>query len=89
LSAQYLQKRDAVINKHHEIVTKKLFAPVFRMNQQKRTPNTNQEKCMKKLAALVFIALIGFSAVQSYAHSGGTDKNGCHRDHKNGGKHCH
>lgn len=23
------------------------------------------------------------------AHSGGTDKNGCHRDHKRGGRHCH
>ena len=23
------------------------------------------------------------------AHSGGTDKNGCHRDRKNGGYHCH
>ncbi|WP_241081421.1 MULTISPECIES: YHYH domain-containing protein [Bacteria] len=23
------------------------------------------------------------------AHSGGTDKNGCHRDTKNGGSHCH
>ncbi|WP_349255614.1 YHYH domain-containing protein [Pusillimonas sp.] len=21
--------------------------------------------------------------------SGGTDKNGCHRDHENGGRHCH
>ena len=23
------------------------------------------------------------------AHSGGTDANGCHRDRKNGGRHCH
>lgn len=23
------------------------------------------------------------------AHSGGTDRNGCHHDHKNGGYHCH
>lgn len=22
-------------------------------------------------------------------HSGRTDRNGCHRDHKNGGRHCH
>lgn len=22
-------------------------------------------------------------------HSGGTDKNGCHKDHKNGDFHCH
>jgi membrane-associated phospholipid phosphatase len=25
----------------------------------------------------------------SWAHSGGTDKNGCHHDHKNGRYHCH
>ncbi len=22
-------------------------------------------------------------------HSGGTDKNGCHKDRKRGGRHCH
>jgi len=25
----------------------------------------------------------------AFAHSGGTDKNGCHNDRKNGGYHCH
>ncbi|WP_239143065.1 YHYH domain-containing protein [Variovorax sp. WS11] len=24
-----------------------------------------------------------------WAHSGGTDRQGCHVDHKNGGRHCH
>jgi hypothetical protein len=23
------------------------------------------------------------------AHSGGTDQNGCHQDHKTGSRHCH
>lgn len=40
---------------------------------------------MKKIAALLFALVTTFA----FAHSGGTDKNGCHNDHKNGGKHCH
>jgi hypothetical protein len=28
-------------------------------------------------------------AASAWAHSGGTDKSGCHWDHKNGGYHCH
>ncbi|UXN58343.1 YHYH domain-containing protein [Phyllobacterium zundukense] len=27
--------------------------------------------------------------VVASAHSGGTDANGCHEDHKRGGRHCH
>ncbi len=26
---------------------------------------------------------------QEYQHSGGTDANGCHKNHKTGGYHCH
>lgn len=56
----------------------------------------------KVLIALVSIALTGFTngiSASSDAteqmhtpvleHSGRTDKNGCHRDRKNGGRHCH
>ncbi|WP_419693570.1 YHYH domain-containing protein [Mesorhizobium muleiense] len=25
----------------------------------------------------------------AYAHSGGTDSNGCHKNHKTGDYHCH
>ena len=25
----------------------------------------------------------------AYAHSGGTDRNGCHHERKTGGYHCH
>ncbi|WP_343055365.1 YHYH domain-containing protein [Sphingomonas aerophila] len=35
-------------------------------------------------------ALMAISPMSSaHAHSGGLDKNGCHRDRKNGGYHCH
>lgn len=38
----------------------------------------------------VFLFLtITFIASVAIAHSGGTDANGCHYDHKNGGYHCH
>lgn len=37
--------------------------------------------------------LIGFIATVfatlSFAHSGGTDRNGCHHDRQSGGYHCH
>lgn len=40
---------------------------------------------MKKLVIL----LLALASVAAFAHSGGTDKNGCHNDRKNGGYHCH
>lgn len=40
---------------------------------------------MKALVALIIAA----ASLSAFAHSGGTDKNGCHRDHKTGGFHCH
>lgn len=40
---------------------------------------------MKPLLAIA----ITLACSLTYAHSGGTDKNGCHWDHKNGGYHCH
>ncbi|WP_370654041.1 YHYH domain-containing protein [Methylophaga sp.] len=43
---------------------------------------------MKKLTVL-FIVLMTFGASLSYAHSGRTDKNGCHKDTKAGTYHCH
>ncbi|WP_157381513.1 YHYH domain-containing protein [Methylophilus sp. 5] len=38
---------------------------------------------------LLLAAVILISSVNCYAHSGGTDKNGCHHDRKTGGYHCH
>lgn len=41
---------------------------------------------MKKLAAILALMLASSVVL---AHSGGTDSNGCHNDHKRGGYHCH
>lgn len=41
---------------------------------------------MKKL---ITIALFLLASSLAWAHSGGTDANGCHRDHKTGDYHCH
>jgi len=43
---------------------------------------------MKKLIATV-LAMALVTSTASFAHSGGTDRNGCHRDHSTGGYHCH
>jgi hypothetical protein len=49
-------------------------------------PKTKGEKVKKFILA----ALLAFSTVSiAYAHSGGTDSTGCHRDHQTGGRHCH
>ncbi len=37
---------------------------------------------------ILAIALTLASAL-AFAHSGGTDSQGCHNDRKNGGYHCH
>lgn len=45
---------------------------------------------MNKLAMIGLIVAVLFSlGASAWAHSGGTDRNGCHYDHKNGGYHCH
>lgn len=41
---------------------------------------------MKAIIAALAVLVLGTSA---YAHSGGTDANGCHHDRKHGGYHCH
>lgn len=38
---------------------------------------------------LIATLLLAVSATFGWAHGGGTDANGCHQDHKNGGYHCH
>jgi hypothetical protein len=44
---------------------------------------------MKQLLIVAFAVIIGLSAVAAMAHSGGTDKYGCHHDRKAGTYHCH
>lgn len=40
---------------------------------------------MKTVIALMLAA----ASLTAFAHSGGTDSNGCHTDHKTGTYHCH
>lgn len=44
---------------------------------------------MKKIAALLISTLLTATSVTAFAHSGGTDRFGCHTDHKTGTRHCH
>lgn len=44
---------------------------------------------MKKIAALMISACLAASSLSALAHSGGTDRMGCHTDHKTGTRHCH
>ncbi|MCZ4331069.1 YHYH domain-containing protein [Castellaniella denitrificans] len=45
---------------------------------------------MKKIIAAAVLAVFGVIATAPvWAHSGGTDKNGCHMNHKTGTRHCH
>ena len=48
--------------------------------------SSTKERIMKRIVATLLLAML---SVVAFAHSGGTDKNGCHHDHKNGGYHCH
>lgn len=41
---------------------------------------------MKKKLAILALAL---ASTLAWAHSGGTDSNGCHVNHKTGHYHCH
>lgn len=43
---------------------------------------------MKKIALALILAFLMASSIAA-AHSGGTDSNGGHYDHKNGGYHYH
>ncbi|WP_156496566.1 YHYH domain-containing protein [Marinomonas aquimarina] len=43
---------------------------------------------MKKLISLVFVAFFTLSST-AFAHSGGTNSNGCHNNSKTGDYHCH
>ena len=51
-------------------------------------PGDNGEKRMKKIAAIIGIALAVFAGYV-VSHPGGLDKYGCHKDHKLGDYHCH
>jgi len=41
------------------------------------------------IAAVIIVFGASIAAPESWAHSGRTDKNGCHMDRKTGTRHCH
>lgn len=43
---------------------------------------------MKKIALVIGVVLSLLSGL-AIAHSGGTDRAGCHKNHKTGDYHCH
>lgn len=44
---------------------------------------------MKTICQLAFSAMLFAVTATAFAHSGGTDRNGCHYDHSTGVYHCH
>jgi len=44
---------------------------------------------MRKLVVVTLAALFMVGTTVAYAHSGGTNSEGCHKNHKTGGYHCH
>ncbi|RYD50620.1 MAG: YHYH domain-containing protein [Sphingobacteriales bacterium] len=38
---------------------------------------------------IAFVAAALLLSTSAFAHSGGTNSQGCHNDHKNGTYHCH
>lgn len=44
---------------------------------------------MKMLSAALITAILALTSVTAFAHSGGTDSKGCHRNHTTGDYHCH
>jgi len=45
---------------------------------------------LRMFSLVVLVAgLFAISLSSGYAHSGGTDRYGCHIDHKTGLRHCH
>lgn len=41
------------------------------------------------VAAIFSVLMIMGTTIPGFAHSGGTDANGCHTNHKTGAYHCH
>ncbi|CAI8715201.1 YHYH domain-containing protein [Pseudomonas sp. IT-P74] len=49
----------------------------------------SMEQALMKLSALLIASLLSITSVAAFAHSGGTDAKGCHRNHKTNDYHCH
>ena len=53
------------------------------------TKTMSMEQALMKLSAILIAALLSMTSVAAFAHSGGTDSKGCHRNHKTNDYHCH
>jgi hypothetical protein len=42
-----------------------------------------------RMLVLLFALVVTLGPTAALAHSGGTDRYGCHMDHKTGIRHCH
>jgi hypothetical protein len=62
-------------------------------NQNRNTGSQNQVHMLtlRFAAKVISITVIGmlFFGASAFAHSGGTNKYGCHNDNERGGYHCH
>ncbi|MGD9478781.1 YHYH domain-containing protein [Shinella sp. G-2] len=52
-------------------------------------PQRLRVKTIRIVQLLVIAITVAGSTPLTLAHSGGTDANGCHNDHRKGGYHCH
>lgn len=44
---------------------------------------------LMRIIGIALVAVMTMTSVMADAHSGRTDKNGCHMDRKKGTRHCH
>jgi hypothetical protein len=55
--------------------------------RQRLLPQLMEEFALKRI--ILIVTLLAFSPPVVMAHSGGTDRQGCHVNHKTGIRHCH
>jgi hypothetical protein len=65
------------------------IAPVIGRPQDGRAASCCIGESMKKLVVALIGAALAAAAGFAVGHSGGTDANGCHKNHNTGEYHCH
>ncbi|WP_423193495.1 YHYH domain-containing protein [Cupriavidus sp. H18C2] len=56
--------------------------------RQTKTATSTQGDIVKRIA-IVLVTILACASGVAAAHSGGTDRQGCHVDHSTGIRHCH
>ena len=62
---------------------------LLRVRHLTKNNNTSMEQALMKLSAILIAAILSITSIAAFAHSGGTDSKGCHRNHKTNDYHCH